>query len=421
MAEVTYDAASKAPSTPRRGRVTTRGRWPLPSRMPLPRVPGVTAPGRPHAQHPITRRPEWERGAPTPIVISRRTRAVLVGLAAALLLLLVWAAPSVPSFLLGGVALALVLSFPVRLLSRAMPRGLAIALSFLALLGLLALLVAGLIPVLVEQLGALVEAAPRIAQQLDARLPSIMESLARRGLLPGSPDQFVDTLQANLLAGIQGFARRVLGSLGGVVTGTLSTIISLFGMVFIAAYLLADARAMQARALRATPPRYRHDVRALSDAFGDTLSRYLGGLAISLAAQGVLSGIALAALGVPYALLLGVWVAVTALVPFLGAWLGAVPAVLLALTVSPTRALLTAVLFLIIQQLEGNVLTPRLQSRAVRVHPILVFLAVVTGGELAGIPGVVFAVPTLAVLRVLYDFFRARLRVAPSARLPVPP
>lgn len=110
------------------------------------------------------------------------------------------------------------------------------------------------------------------------------------------------------------------------------------------------------------------------------------------------------------ALLLGVWVVLTALVPFLGAWIGAVPAVLLALSVSPTTALLTAVLFLIIQQFERNLLTPRLQGEAVQVHPALVFLAVVAGGELAGIAGVMFAVPVVAVLRVLFDFFRARIR-----------
>jgi predicted PurR-regulated permease PerM len=68
------------------------------------------------------------------------------------------------------------------------------------------------------------------------------------------------------------------------------------------------------------------------------------------------------------------------------------------------------VLFLAIQQLEGNVLTPRIQGQAVRVHPILVFLAVIAAGELWGITGVIFAVPLVAVFRVLFDFFRARLR-----------
>ncbi len=348
---------------------------------------------------------------PTPIPISRRMRLWLGLAAAVLLLLLLWQAPSVLSVLLGGLALALVLSFPVRLLTNVMRRSFAITLSFLGAIALLALLMAGLVPVLVEQLGALIDAAPGIAQQLDERVPSLLDALSRRGLLPGSPEEFVNTLKENLLSGIQGTARRLLGSLGGLVSGALNTVVALFGMAFVAAYLLADARSMQARVLQLSPGNYRHDVQALIVAFSDTLSRYLVGLGISLAVQGALSAIALAVLGVPYALLLGVWVAITALVPFLGAWLGAIPALLLALTVSPTRALLTAVLFLLIQQLEGNVLTPRLQSEAVRVHPILVFLAVIAGGELAGIMGIVFAVPALAVCRVLYDFFSVRLRV----------
>ena len=72
-----------------------------------------------------------------------------------------------------------------------------------------------------------------------------------------------------------------------------------------------------------------------------------------------------------------------------------------------------------IQQLEGNVLTPRIQGQALRVHPILVFLAVIVGTEIAGLTGAIFAVPTLAVLRVLTDFLRQRLRITRAAE-PVP-
>ncbi len=98
-----------------------------------------------------------------------------------------------------------------------------------------------------------------------------------------------------------------------------------------------------------------------------------------------------------------------AFIPYLGAWLGAIPAEIVALTVSPTTALLTAVLFLGIQQLEGNFLTPKIQGNTLRVHPVLVFLAVIVGGGLGGIIGVIVAVPSLAVGRVLFDFFRVRL------------
>jgi predicted PurR-regulated permease PerM len=81
-----------------------------------------------------------------------------------------------------------------------------------------------------------------------------------------------------------------------------------------------------------------------------------------------------------------------------------------AFSISPGTAALTAFLFLAIQQLEGNVLTPRIQAQTIKVPAILVFLGVITGGALAGLLGVLLAVPTLATLRVIFDFFRVRLR-----------
>lgn len=356
---------------------------------------------------------------PTPIRISRRTRTILLAAGAAAILLLLWRAPSVLTLSLGGVALAVVLSYPVGMLSRAVPRGVAILLSFLLVAGVLVAIVVGVVPVLVGQLGALVDAAPGIIQRIGDRLPSLASNLAERGLLPADPERLIANIQRELLDAVQNFARGLLGQLGGVVTRIVGTAVILFGVVFIAAYLLADARSIHAAVLMSSPHRYRRDVSDLWNSFAWTLSRYLGGLTLSLAIQGVLSAVALYFLGVPYAALLGAWVAATALIPYLGAWIGGVPAVLLALSVSPTTALLTAGLFLVIQQLEGNVLTPRIQGQAVRVHPVIIFLAVIAAGELAGIVGVVFAVPVLAVLRVLFEFFRLRLRTteAPVARM----
>ncbi|HEX6059050.1 MAG TPA: AI-2E family transporter [Gemmatimonadaceae bacterium] len=354
---------------------------------------------------------------PTPIRISRRTRTVLLAAGAASILLLLWRAPSVVTLAIGGVAFAVVLSYPVGLMSRAVPRGVAILLSFLLVAAILLAVIIGVVPVLVSQLGALVDATPGIIQRIGDRLPSLFDRLTESGLLPADRAAFIDDIQRELLDAIQGFARRLLGQLGRVLTGALSVMITLFGVVFIGAYMLSDARTIRAGVLRATPHAYRRDVRDLWTAFAVTLSRYLGGLTLSLAIQGVLSAIALYLLGVPYAALLGAWVAVTALIPYIGAWIGAVPAVLLALSVSPMTALFTAVLFLVIQQLEGNVLTPRIQGQAVRVHPVIIFLAVIAAGELAGIAGVIFAVPVLAVLRVLVDFFRVRVRTVESARV----
>src|SRR5699024_4279959 len=142
----------------------------------------------------------------------------------------------------------------------------------------------------------------------------------------------------------------------------------------------------------------------LWDTIGYSLPRYLNGLLVSLSIQGVLAFIALSLLGVPYALVLGLWMSVTAILPYIGAFLGGIPAVLLALTVSWQLALVTVFVYVAINQLEGNLITPRIQGTAVRVHPLLIFISVIAGSTIFGVMGAVLAVPALAVIRVVGEF-----------------
>lgn len=352
-----------------------------------------------------------ETDAATPIWISNRTRRVLVAAGTGALALILWRVTTLVSLSVGGAALAIALSFPVEGLSRVMPRGAAIALTLVVVAAVLVLAITVFAPIIAGQLGALVAAAPAIARQLDERVPAALDSLAARGLLQGSPEGVLAEMRLHLLAAVQQFAERILGGLGRVVSGVAGLVVALVGILLVAVTLLASARRILAAALRAAPHRYRRDVRSLWDAFGKMLSRYLGGLALSLLIEGALAAIAFHLLGVPYALLVGAWVSVTAVIPYVSAWIGYAPAVLLAFAISPTKGLLALALGITINAVVGNVITPRIQGRAVHVPAMLVFFAVVAGGELFGIPGVILAVPAMAVLRVLYDFLRVRVRV----------
>jgi predicted PurR-regulated permease PerM len=320
---------------------------------------------------------------PTPIWISKRTRTVLILAVLVLLGLVIWQVPSVLTTVVGGFALALALSFPVRLFSRLMPRGLAILLSFLLLVGIVVLAALILVPLLLEQFAALGRAVPGIANTVEKYLSDALDTLQDRGLLPSDSQQLVSRLREDLTNAARAIAGNVLGGALDFITSTFSFAVTLFGAIFIAAYLLVDVRRFKAAFLSAAPHDYRRDAKTLWEAFGYSLSRYLGGLALVLLIQGAISAVGLFLLGVPYALVLGAFVSVTAVIPYLGAWIGAIPAVIVALSASPTTALLTALLFLGIQQLEGNVLTPKIQGDTLRVHPVLVFLAVRIGGGLA--------------------------------------
>jgi predicted PurR-regulated permease PerM len=358
------------------------------------------------------RRPDRRRGfrKPTPIRISTTMWRVVLTALAVILVLVLWAVPIVPAVALAGFGMALVLSFPVHLFAQIVPRGLAILLSFLILLAVLLLVAYILLPLIVSQAGALVTALPDLVQNLEQYLVRALRALDARDLLPDAPEAVAARLTGDLRNSLGVVANNMLGHTVGIIFGTFSWALTLFAVIFIAASLLANVRSFKAAYLTSVPSHYRHDALEFWDALGHALSRYLGGLGLVLAIQGILSAVGLFLIGAPYPLALGAWVSITAVIPYLGAWIGAIPALLVAFSISSTAAILTGILFLAIQQLEGNVLTPRIQAQTIKVPSVLVFLGVLAGGSLAGITGVLLAVPALATLRVIFDFFRVRLR-----------
>ncbi len=360
-----------------------------------------------------------ERG-PTPIFVSTRVLAGIVVVTVGVLALVLYAAPTVVVVALGGTALAIVLSFPVRALSHVVPRPVAILVTVLGLLGLITLGLFYLVPLLIEQLRELVVRVPTIADRANRWLLDVIAFFDERGLLPASdPEQFAQDLVNDLFGRARDLTESLLRGLVGFIPRAFGFGVALFGVLFVAVYLLADVRMVKAAYLRAAPKAYRRDASDLWNAFGESLSRYLGGLAVVVVIQGALAAFALYMLDVPYAILLGAWVSATAIIPYIGAFIGGIPAVIVAavfedadptIESTTTRVILVIVAYTLIQQIEGNLLTPRIQGNALHVHPILVLLAVIGGGELAGLAGIIFAVPAVAVLRVFFDFLRVRLK-----------
>jgi predicted PurR-regulated permease PerM len=142
---------------------------------------------------------------------------------------------------------------------------------------------------------------------------------------------------------------------------------------------------------------------------------YVRGTLISMIIIGTITGLGLALLGVPYALLLGVLAALTELLPYLGPWISGTVSVIMALIViGPLKAVEVVILFILIQELEGNLVQPMVMSKSVHIDPLLVIVAVLVGISLLGIVGAVLAVPVAAgvqvlVVRVLAPLIRQRV------------
>jgi len=355
----------------------------------------------------------------TKIPVSPRTRNFLLAIVVGLILLIFWKAPTLPKLLLTGMAVAIVLSFPVKYLSKVIPRGIAIAIVVLALLALLVLGAIVLVPLAVDQLASLAQQAPQLLQEAYGWARRVVENLAARGLLDTTPDKAMADLQ-------QTGAQRVEGLLGDIVarafdtlSGTVGGVFTTLSVILIAAYLLVDGERFKLGTIRLLPLQYRDDALVLFSDVVEALSRYLTGLLVSLTFQGVAATVALTLLGVPFAILLGIWTAIGAIVPFVGSYIGGVPATIVAFTVSPTTGILTALAYALINFTDGNLIAPRVQGNAIRVSPLFIFLAVIAGGQIAGIWGALMAVPTLAVVRVVFDFLMERVVVVPRSLDPL--
>ncbi|MDN5851024.1 MAG: AI-2E family transporter [Nitrococcus sp.] len=328
------------------------------------------------------------------------------------LLLAVWLVPFVLTVMLLGFAFALLLSFPVSGFRHFMSRRLAMVLSLLILLAIWVLALLFLVPMIVDQVVALVENLPDLTRTLKENVLAALEPLQERGLISHTPQEIASRFSLSVTRSLDVIARNALGILFGAVDFALA----IFAVAFTGICLLSGVRNIRAAYLLAVPKAYRGDARDLWDELAHALSRYVGGLGLILLIQGALSATALYFIGVPYYLALGAWVSVVAIIPYFGAWIGAIPALLIAFTVSWPAVLLTVLTFVGIQILEGYVLTPKIQGESLDLPAIVVLLAIFIGGGIAGLLGVIFAVPVAAVLKVFFDFFRARLTTVKSRR-----
>lgn len=235
------------------------------------------------------------------------------------------------------------------------------------------------------------------------RLPYVGERIAavdRQALL--------NLLQKNMPSAgtiLQG----ALGFIGGVF-GVFGTILNLFLMLIVSIYLLLDRERIFQATLAVIPATVRDQTLELFREVEETLVRYLKAQMLLCAIMGVIGWAIVFFTGGRYALLIGVWVGITELIPVLGAFLGATPAVILALLFSgPLEALIVAGLFLVAQQLEGNLLVPRIMGGSVGVHPLWVLFAMLSATALYGLIGALFAVPVVAIVSASLRYLRRTL------------
>jgi predicted PurR-regulated permease PerM len=188
----------------------------------------------------------------------------------------------------------------------------------------------------------------------------------------------------------------------GAVAGVVGGLFGLVTVLILTFYLLIEADNLQRTMLRLFPARDRQRVAAASRDITMKVSAWLGGQLVLGAVIGASSAAGLWLLGIPYFYVLALISGVGELIPVVGPILSAIPAIALASTVSLNKVVLVIVFFIVQQQFENHVLVPKIMQRQVGVSAVTVIIALLIGGNLLGFAGAILAIPSAAILQVLF-------------------
>jgi predicted PurR-regulated permease PerM len=284
---------------------------------------------------------------------------------------------------------------------RGIPELAGVILVYLLLLLLLIGFVLLLAPMIVEQGTAITAALPGYFQNLRIwmiRQPSpVIESL--RLLLPDTPSFTISIQQTE--QEILAAAGQALGYIGLASQAIFTVIV----ILLLAYYWTVDGSRILRTLLRPLPRAQRESVSELVSAMETKVSAFVAGQGILMLAIGIMSLIAYWLIGLPYLLVLAFVAGLMEIVPIVGPILGAVPAVIVALTLGPDKVIWVIVATLVIQQLENSLLVPRIMRQAVGVNPFVTLLALFAFSALLGIPGALVAVPLAAMIQILLNRF----------------
>lgn len=347
--------------------------------------------------------------------VKLRYRALLIAALVILLLMLLisaWAA-LVPFFLGLFVAYLFmpIIDFidnhaPRFIRRRGLSRYLSIFIIYLVVIGIIAGILFSFIPLLTKQAGQLIEL-------VSTYIPTLEEIMAI------DLDVYLDRIPQNIREAIEASIRQAGETIGTAIQRTLTmtlrtlsqTVSFVIGMVIVPFwlfYVLRDKVKVRRNFYALMPDVVRDDVRSIMRIIDELLSAYIRGQLLMMLIVGAMSTIALFIIGVDLALVLGTFAGVFEVIPFLGPYIGALPAVLIALLDQPIKALWVILAFAAIQQVESIVLRPLVAGHAVRFHPAVVMVIVVMGAEIAGIWGMLLGVPVAAIVRDVYQYLYLR-------------
>ncbi|GAE26764.1 membrane protein YrrI [Halalkalibacter wakoensis JCM 9140] len=288
----------------------------------------------------------------------------------------------------------------VRWLSKRMPKTLSILVLYLGIVTLFVVLLTLIVPELQRQFQSLINSMPLIVAEIQLMLIQLQQHELVERFDLAELFQFEEQVeQVGLI--INNVLREIVPNTIGFVGAVFNVIIALFVIPFILFYLLKEGEEKFPRSiLRFIPKDRQEEARHIIRDLDTTLSNYIQGVLIVCLFIGILCYTAFSIIGLDYALILALFAMVTNVIPYLGPWIGAVPAVIVGIIHSPFMMLLVIVIVIIIQQIESIFVQPQVMGRKLSMHPVTVLFLVLVAGRFAGILGMILAIPLYALGKV---------------------
>lgn len=269
------------------------------------------------------------------------------------------------------------------------PRTVTVLLIYLLILALISVAVSFLIPPLVSQFQQLSQNFSEYSQKFKDSLGPI-NSFTQVNHINWGTSQILDELGSSLSS----VGRNVFSKTIGIFSGLLSVVI-VFSLAF---YMSAKEDGIKNFIISVTPEKHHEYAANLTERIKDKIGRWLLGQIFVMFVIFLLDSIGLYLVGVPYALILGIFAGIMEVVPYVGPIISGIPGVILGFMISPTTGFLAFLVYLIAQLFEGNVVVPQVMKRVVGLNPIAVILALLIGAKLAGVLGAILSIPVATVV-----------------------
>jgi predicted PurR-regulated permease PerM len=332
------------------------------------------------------------------LVLSVRNivRMVLVIIGVLVALYLLWLLRKPIAWILISVFLAVALSRPVDRLHRHMKRGLAITIVYVGLLLVPILLIALIVPPLINEANNFADNVPQYANDVT---DFVHENKRLREL---NQDYDITTKLQDEAAKLPGRLGGAAGTLRDIGFGIVSSLFALLTILVMTAFLLGSGKQWVDAFIASRPPNQRQRLRRSLEHMSAAVSGYVAGAMTIAVIAGTATFIVLTILGVPFAGPLAVLAGLMSLIPMIGATIAAVIIGVVTLFQDfPTATIVWTIWAIVYQQLENNLIQPQIQKRTVNVHPFITIVAVLCGGTLLGVLGAIVAIPVAASIQIL--------------------